>query len=40
MIESLPLDKISTVVDWDTIYDLIKYIDYTNADIGGRPPLA
>ena len=36
----LPLDKINTIFDRDTIYDLIKYIDYTNTDIGGRPPLA
>ena len=37
---SLPLDKINTIVDWDTIYDLVKDIDYTNTDIGGRPSLA
>ena len=37
---SLRLDKINTIVDWDTIYDLVKDIDYTNTDIGGRPPLA
>ena len=37
---SLGLDKINTIVDWDTIYDLVKDIDYTNPDIGGRPPLS
>ena len=37
---SLRLDKINTIVDWGTIYDLVKDIDYTNTDIGGRPPLA
>ena len=37
---SLRLDKINTIVDWDKIYDLVKDIDYTNKDIGGRPPLA
>ena len=31
---SLRLDKINTIVDWDTIYDLVKDIDYTNLDIG------
>ena len=34
----LPQDKINTIVDWDTIYDLVNDIDYTNTDIGGRPP--
>ena len=37
---SLRLDKINRIVDWDKIHDLVKDIDYTNKDIGGRPPLA
>ena len=37
---SLRLDKINTIVDRGTIYGLVKDTDYTNTDIGGRPPLA
>lgn len=35
---SLRLDKINSIVDWDKVYDLVKEIDYTNSNIGGRPP--
>lgn len=35
---SIRLDKIDTIVDWDKVYELVKEIDYTNKEVGGRPP--
>ena len=35
---SIRLEKINTIVSWDMVYDLVKEIDHTNEDIGGRPP--
>lgn len=35
---SIRLDKIDTIVDWDKVYELVKEIDYTNKELGGRPP--
>ena len=35
---SVKLDVIDSIINWDKVYDLVKEVDYTSSETGGRPP--
>ena len=35
---SIKLEKINKIVNWDDMLELVQVVDYTDKQVGGRPP--